>query len=84
VGIERSLLENFGGGCHTAFGAWARRDGSAWKVTLGLERPGDGWSTTAFTGSPEACRAQGPDTLGDFTRPRPESNESLCHPWKAN
>jgi len=80
VSIERGLLAKFEGGCHTAFGAWARPEDGAWKVVLGLERTGEGWGRIAFSGSLEECLAQGPDTLRDFLLLRVEKQELLCRP----
>jgi hydroxymethylbilane synthase len=69
VRIERGLLAKFEGGCHTAFGAWCRREGDLFRVSVGLERPGKGWGAAALAGTFEQCLAQGPDTLRDFVLP---------------
>ncbi len=78
VRIERGLLSRFEGGCHTAFGAWARPDGGEWKVSLGLDLEGKGWCRTAFSGSLEDCFARGPESLGDFEPVDQGTSESFC------
>jgi len=60
VVIERKLLGNFEGGCHTAFGAYARQSGEDWHLGVGLEIPDSGWAATEVTGSMETLIKIGP------------------------
>ena len=70
VTIERNLLAAFEGGCHTAFGALARRLGQAWGVRIGMEEEERGWVATEVAGSLEECLAHGPGTLTGFDVPQ--------------
>ncbi len=49
ISIERQLLANFEGGCHTAFGAYARQKEGQWDTLLGLEQESTGWGQVEFT-----------------------------------
>jgi len=83
VRLERRLLANFEGGCHTAFGAHARRLDQGWEVSIGIDRGGDvGWGQEVFSGTLEECSALGPDLAPRFA-PVPVSNrEKLCQPFQ--
>jgi len=60
VTIERSLLENFEGGCHTAFGAFASKSTDKWLVHAGIELSGKGWVAGSFSGDASECMIIGP------------------------
>ena len=80
VEIERSLLARFEGGCHTAFGAWARPIESEWEVRLGLDQPPAGWRQTCWRDSLAVCLATGPaDLSGRLVSPEAPV-EGLCRP----
>lgn len=59
VSIERAVLANYEGGCHTAFGAWARHISGSWKLNFALEEDG-AWLQFEHTGSVEELSAIGP------------------------
>ena len=80
VDIERGLLARFEGGCHTAFGAWARRDGDGWDVAVGLDQPEIGWGALRFRGDTDFCQAQGPTTLTGFAPRVVGDQEEICRP----
>ncbi len=76
--IERKLLNNFEGGCHTAFGAFARKSGDEWTVNLGLEVEGRGWVHTTITGSMETCMAVGPRSDISLVVPDDPGDDLIC------
>jgi len=78
VNIERELLAKYEGGCHSAFGAWARMAGYNWDVAVGMVQPGKGWGQTEFDGSIEACLARGPENLSGYAVRKLADGESLC------
>ncbi len=78
VVLERQLLANFEGGCHTAFGAFAREDRGEWLVDIGMDRGEDGWGMLALAGPAETCIHTGPETLPEFVGPEGVSREELC------
>ncbi len=78
VCLERQLLANFEGGCHTAFGAFAREDRGEWLVDIGMDRGEDGWGTLALAGPAESCRETGPEALPEFVGPAGVRREELC------
>ena len=78
ISLERQLLANFEGGCHTAFGAFARAVGDGWTVDIGMDRGAAGWGTMELQGSPELCSQTGPERLPDFVAPTGISREELC------
>jgi len=80
VEIERGLLARFEGGCHTAFGAWARPAGEGWEVRLGLDRPPSGWGQTCWRDRLEGCLAAGPADLIDRLEAPRAPLEGLCRP----
>jgi hydroxymethylbilane synthase len=77
VTIERTLLENFEGGCHTAFGAYALKKGNKWQVRAGIELPGKGWVAGSFLGDASDCMLIGPAHKNQLTVPEPICGESL-------
>jgi porphobilinogen deaminase len=50
AGIERELLHRFEGGCHEAFGAWARRENGTTVVRLGHEDAKGRWRSAEASG----------------------------------
>lgn len=79
VDLERRLLANFEGGCHTAFGAWAQRENDGWIVRLGIDRPDNlGWGQLVVSGSYQECGALGPDRLPEFSPLIVATREELC------
>ena len=78
VNIERRLLANFEGGCHTAFGAYARREGDRWRVTLGLQNEAGKWLQTEIFGSPEECSALGIADLSRLKELNPKDVGEIC------
>lgn len=82
VNLERQLLSNFEGGCHTAFGAHAMAVGDQWIVDLGIDREELGWGQARFTGDLDTCIALGPDELRRFETPSALHRDALCGAWK--
>lgn len=81
VRLERLLLANFEGGCHTAFGARARKRDGRWEVAIGIDRGGDaGWGQELFSGAFEECRTLGPELAPGFAPVPVSSTEELCLP----
>lgn len=78
ISVERQLLANFEGGCHTAFGAFARANGDGWVVDIGMDLGEAGWGTMELRGSAELCLQAGPERLPDFTAPSGVTSEELC------
>lgn len=78
VSLERRLLANFEGGCHTAFGAFARAAGEGWIVDIGMDLGEPGWGTMELKGPTELCSQTGPERLPDFAGPTGVSREELC------
>lgn len=81
VCLERRLLGNFEGGCHTAFGAWARRAAAAWQVHLGMELGGV-WGQCEQAGEYAALEGIGPGSGLGFTPPQASAQEELCLPLR--
>lgn len=81
VELERRLLSNFEGGCHTAFGAYATTNGDGWIVDIGIDRVELGWGQARFTGDLDTCIGLGPDELRRFETPTVLEREALCRPW---
>lgn len=77
--LERRLLANFEGGCHTAFGAWARDLGAAWDLSIGLEDE-RGWRAYRTAGSYEELERIGPASGIEFSPPSVGPQEALCRP----
>ncbi len=75
--LERRLLANFEGGCHTAFGAWARNSGDTWELLAGLEDE-QGWGAYSATGIYEELEKLGPSSGIQFTPRKLKSQEELC------
>lgn len=82
--IERKLLANFEGGCHTAFAAYAvPSTPTEWEVHLGMDWPGRGWRWCSITGTNEYCTAFGVNKLPEFYDPRiPKYQSDLCLPFE--
>ena len=78
VSIERRLLARFEGGCHTAFGAWARPAGDGWEVRLGMDQPGMGWREACWQDSFDACLAADPAEIRSRLKPPEVPVEGLC------
>jgi hydroxymethylbilane synthase len=78
VALERILLAKFEGGCHTAFGAWARPDGGGWDVRIGLDQPGMGWRQAGWHDSFDACLAKDPAGILPQLKTPEASAEGLC------
>jgi hydroxymethylbilane synthase len=81
VTIERRLLANFEGGCHTAFGSYAQRSGENWDVYIGMEMPGKGWGQVLLNHRPkEELMEIGPTHMPfeGFNTIPVENSESLC------
>ena len=75
--LERQLLANFEGGCHTAFGAWATPVDAGWRLLVGLESD-SGWQQTEAVGAWESLATLGPASSMDFEVPRVPPQEELC------
>lgn len=83
VRLERRLLANFEGGCHTAFGAHARKVEQGWEVSIGIDRDGDlGWGQEVFSGSLEECSTLGPELSPRFAPVHVSTREELCLPFQ--
>jgi len=83
VDLERRLLANFEGGCHTAFGAWAQRENDGWVVRLGIDRPhNQGWGQLVVSGSYEECGSLGLERLPQFSPRVVLNREELCRKVK--
>ncbi len=78
VYLERRLLSNFEGGCHTAFGAYALPEGDRWKVLVGIEKDGEGWVRNMTSGPLDECAGFGPEFLHEFIKHHVERKEDLC------
>ena len=79
VELERRILSNFEGGCHTAFGAWAIGEAGKWKLRIGLE-DGGMWKHSIYTGDKSALEKLGPASGIDFAIPKAVGREDLCKP----
>lgn len=77
VELERRLLANFEGGCHSAFGAWAQPAGAAWLLRVGLEQDGQ-WRQAAAQGSLDSLARLGPGGALDFQPLSASPPEGLC------
>lgn len=80
VALERRLLASFEGGCHTAFGAHAVREGDLWTLRIGMDRPASGWGQRQYSGPFEALAKLGPTELPTFEAPVVNHQEELCRP----
>lgn len=79
VTIERELLANFEGGCHTAFGAYARPDRDRWITHIGLEEPGKGWGQVTLPDrTVEEVTSITPGDLNNFAPVVVANKETLC------
>ena len=79
ITIERQLLANFEGGCHTAFGSFARRVDGKWDTQLGLELEGKGWGQVRFElPDLEAVRGINADSFDDYKPLNLQKQEELC------
>lgn len=88
VTLERRLLSNFKGGCHTAFAAHALpvNDGAQdlWSVAVGMDRGGSlGWGQGVYVGSMDTLSRLGPERLADFSPVKVTCREELCTPRNA-
>jgi hydroxymethylbilane synthase len=75
--LERQLLANFEGGCHTAFGAWATPAETGWRLLVGLESD-SGWQQTEAVGAWESLATLGPASAMEFKVPQVPPQEELC------
>lgn len=75
--LERRLLANFEGGCHTAFGAWARDRGENWELSIGLEDD-HGWGAHTVHGKYRELGQLGPASGIDFAPRSAKAQEELC------
>jgi hydroxymethylbilane synthase len=78
VYLERKLLSNFEGGCHTAFGAYARPRAGGWKIIVGMEHQDLIWVETTIVCSFAECEKHGPKTLADLKTHPVNRQEDLC------
>jgi hydroxymethylbilane synthase len=74
--LERAVLANYQGGCHTAFGAWARPEGGQWRMGIGIEDV-HGWRQTEVVGEPHDLQRIGPHSGLAFALPK---TGELCRP----
>jgi len=81
VTLERRLLSNFEGGCHTAFGAHAVATDEGWTVDIGMDRGELGWGQIRFVGSFERCVELGPPDLERFEPRSISVRDELCREW---
>jgi len=80
--IERRLLAAFEGGCHTAFGAHATREGAGWCAAIGMDRPdAAGWGQKLYRTDSAGIGALGPDNIAEMVPETPGTREELCRPW---
>ncbi len=80
--IERQLLANFEGGCHSAFGAFAQSIGIHWRVTMGVELTENEWKQSIITGTPEYCGQFGINNPPPLNQPiKVTRRERLCRPY---
>jgi len=78
VFIERKLLENFEGGCHTAFGAYAKPNGAGWKVIFGMEDRAGAWLQKTVGGSLDECIAFTAGDIGELESLESLTTDGLC------
>jgi hydroxymethylbilane synthase len=78
--LERRLLANFEGGCHTAFGALARPEGKNWKVIMGMEHAQEIWVEFEVDDAYEELLSKGPETIEFFKHVKLKTGEELCRP----
>lgn len=78
VQLERQLLSNFEGGCHTAFGAFASLENNEWNVIVGMEDPVKVWKTTNIQGKIENLSSFGPNAIGTFKTLSISKREEIC------
>ncbi len=81
VELERRVLSNFEGGCHTAFGAWASDSDSGWTLRIGIEESGV-WKQAVFRGAYGELEKIGPASAQEFCIPERVGGEILCNPLK--
>jgi hydroxymethylbilane synthase len=79
VTLERLLLSNFEGGCHTAFGAHAQKTQDGWRVKIGMDRGELGWGQKSYEGTWEYCISLGPEQISLFTKI--PGTEGPCRPY---
>ncbi|MCP4215599.1 MAG: hydroxymethylbilane synthase [bacterium] len=79
VHIERQLLANFEGGCHTAFGSYALKNNGAWRVAIGLDRGEEAWGQVTMENFDIAATAEvTPTSITGYIQPAPTKQENLC------
>lgn len=80
VRIERQILANFGGGCHSAFASYTHFKESQWKVYIGIEDEKNGWLQHITAGSFKCVIQTGPQSMKHFKPPSVTRRDELC--WK--
>ncbi len=79
VTIERQLLANFEGGCHTAFGSFAKKTETGWTVFLGLDQGEAGWGQVTIPDFDIHSLAEvTPEKLTGFAPIQVTNKEALC------
>ena len=78
VKIERMLLAHFEGGCHTAFGAFARRNADHWIVDLGMDLAEKGWMTLTNQGQWMDFYQLNPTQFNRFVKPANQPERPIC------
>lgn len=81
VELERKVLANFEGGCHTAFGAWAENSGGDWTLRIGIEDGGVWKQAIAHSEYSELMKI-GPASALEFRVPEKSGGDILCKPLK--
>lgn len=77
--IERQLLANFEGGCHVAFGSYARQHESVWQAFIGLDQPETGWVQAVVSHrDSESIKQIMPDDLKNLQAVEIQDRNSLC------
>jgi hydroxymethylbilane synthase len=77
VAGERNFLQRAGGGCNLPLGAWARREGGTWRLSVCLG--GRGWQP-----GDEACLQRGEFTGSDPVALGEEAWQALGTGWHAD
>lgn len=84
VDTERALLLESGGGCHTAFGAWARAVPGGWALDMVMPTPGGGLArfhaTAADLNTLRAGASAWVRTHGSGPSPQPPPESWICRP----
>jgi len=76
--LERQLLANYEGGCHTAFGSWAQpTHNGQWNLQVGMELE-NGWGQVAVDGELAKLEGLGPNSGMDFVPCKVTAQEELC------